>query len=355
MRIVRARCWKENLELTKPYTIAYRTISSVENLFIYLETDRGLYGIGSGSPAAFVTGEHIEESLAVLQDVLESLVLEQDVRYFHAILQRTKNHLSRFPAARAAVGIAMHDLFAKFLGIPLTDYWGRVHKGLPTSITIGIKSVQETLEEAEANVQLGFRIIKLKTGRDVEQDIMLLAKLREKVGPAVKIRIDANQGYDIRSLQYFAKQTQQLDVEFFEQPFPPGQLDLMRELPAELRQKCAADEDLLSSVNAVQLAQKPYPYGIFNIKLMKCGGLYEARRIAGIAEDHHFDLMWGCNDESIVSISAALHLALASPATRYLDLDGSFDLARDVVSGGFILKDGYLYTNDKPGLGVELK
>ncbi|MCB0606865.1 MAG: hypothetical protein KDD12_04055, partial [Lewinella sp.] len=104
MRIVRARCWKENLELTKPYTIAYRTISSVENLFIYLETDRGLYGIGSGSPAAFVTGEHIEESLAVLQDVLESLVLEQDVRYFHAILQRTKNHLSRFPAARAAVG-----------------------------------------------------------------------------------------------------------------------------------------------------------------------------------------------------------------------------------------------------------
>ena len=65
--------------------------------------------------------------------------------------------------------------------------------------------------------------------------------------------------------------------------------------------------------------------------------------------------MWGCNDESIVSISAALHLALASPATRYLDLDGSFDLARDVVSGGFILKDGYLYTNDKPGLGVELK
>ena len=63
--------------------------------------------------------------------------------------------------------------------------------------------------------------------------------------------------------------------------------------------------------------------------------------------------MWGCMDESIVSISAALHVALASPATRYLDLDGSLDLARDVVDGGFVLEDGYMRTTDRPGLGVQ--
>lgn len=355
MRIVRARCWKENLELTRPYSIAYKTIHSVENIFVYLETDKGVYGIGAGSPAEFVTGENFEESLSVLQDVLESLVLEQDVRYFQTILRRTKEHLSRFPSARAAVGIAMHDLFSKYLGIPLCDYWGRAHKGLPTSITIGIKSIAETLEEAEANVRLGFKIIKLKTGKEVEQDIQLFTQLREKLGPDIKIRVDANQGYDTRSLLYFEDQTRGHSVEFFEQPFRPGHLDLMRQLPAELRLKCAADEDLLSSRDAILLAHPPYPYGIFNIKLMKCGGLYEAKRIADIAEDHKIELMWGCNDESIVSITAALHLALACPATRYLDLDGSFDLARDVVTGGFILKDGYLYTNDKPGLGVELK
>ncbi len=65
-------------------------------------------------------------------------------------------------------------------------------------------------------------------------------------------------------------------------------------------------------------------------------------------------LMWGCNDESVVSISAALHAALASPNTRYIDLDGSFDLARDIAQGGFVLRDGCLYDNGKPGLGVEL-
>ena len=64
------------------------------------------------------------------------------------------------------------------------------------------------------------------------------------------------------------------------------------------------------------------------------------------------DLMWGCMDESTVSITAALHAALASPATRYLDLDGCLELERDVVQGGFVLKNGWLHTTNKPGLGV---
>ena len=62
--------------------------------------------------------------------------------------------------------------------------------------------------------------------------------------------------------------------------------------------------------------------------------------------------MWGCMDESIISITAALHVAFASPQTRYIDLDGSFDLARDVVSGGFIFADGLMRTNELPGLGL---
>ncbi len=93
---------------------------------------------------------------------------------------------------------------------------------------------------------------------------------------------------------------------------------------------------------------------IYNIKLMKCGGINAALQIAEIANLAGIDLMWGCMDESIISISAALHAALASPATRYLDLDGSLDLARDIVSGGFVLNDGYLSVNENPGLGCTL-
>ena len=85
---------------------------------------------------------------------------------------------------------------------------------------------------------------------------------------------------------------------------------------------------------------------------MKCGGIWPALRIAAIAETAGVSLMWGCMDESRISIAAALHAAFASPATRYLDLDGSLDLARDVVSGGFTLENGVMRTLDVPGLGV---
>ena len=85
---------------------------------------------------------------------------------------------------------------------------------------------------------------------------------------------------------------------------------------------------------------------------MKCGGVWPALRIAAIAEAAGVSLMWGCMDESVVSISAALHAAFASPATRYLDLDGSLDLARDVATGGFVISHGEMRTTPAPGLGV---
>ena len=87
---------------------------------------------------------------------------------------------------------------------------------------------------------------------------------------------------------------------------------------------------------------------------MKCGGIAPAIQIAEIANLAGIDLMWGCMDESSVGIAAALHAALASPATRYLDLDGHLDLVRDPVTGGLVLKDGELGVTDNPGLGVEL-
>jgi L-alanine-DL-glutamate epimerase-like enolase superfamily enzyme len=97
----------------------------------------------------------------------------------------------------------------------------------------------------------------------------------------------------------------------------------------------------------------PVATGIFNIKLMKCGGISQGLKIAEIGLHEGIDLFWGCNDESIISITAALHLAFSCSNTKYIDLDGSLDLARDVVKGGFILRDGVMYCSEKPGLGVE--
>jgi L-alanine-DL-glutamate epimerase-like enolase superfamily enzyme len=138
-----------------------------------------------------------------------------------------------------------------------------------------------------------------------------------------------------------------------EQPLPAHDISEMKSLPKEVRNVIAADESLITPADAIELIKPPRAAGIYNIKLMKCGGITQALKIADIALHEDIDLFWGCNDESIVSITAALHAAYSCANTKYIDLDGSFDLGKDIVKGGFVLKDGYMYCSEKPGLGVE--
>ncbi|MFH1155137.1 MAG: dipeptide epimerase [Pseudomonadota bacterium] len=352
MKIRGITVWKEDLELTRPYTIAYETVNSVENLFVALEADNGITGIGAGSPAEDVTGETMAAGEKALADNLEPIIGGGDVRHFRSMLRKLSRVLAKTPAAMAAADIALHDLVAKALGLPLADLLGRVHQSLPTSITIGIKPVQETLAEAGEYLARGFSILKIKTGLDVEQDIERILRLHEAFGSDILMRVDANQGYGVLEFQRFFEKTAGL-VEFVEQPLNAKDLKGMRTLPADVRRLCAADESLLQPESTLDLLQAPRPFGIFNIKLMKCGGIAPGLEIAAMAGHAGIDLMWGCMDESIVSIAGALHAALASGATRYLDLDGSLDLARDIVNGGFILENGWLRTVDEPGLGVK--
>lgn len=352
MKIKNITIWKEDLELTRPYTIAYETIRSVENLFVSLETENGIIGIGAGSPAEDVTGESITACEKALTGSLESILAGRDIRYSRSLLKELNAALADTPAAMAAADIALHDLAANALGLPLADVLGRVHESLPTSITIGIMPVKETLEEAKEYLANGFSILKVKTGLDVEEDIERIFKLNEEFKQAIRIRVDANQGYGLKELHHFYEKTSDL-VEFIEQPLAAGDLSGMTSLPAHIRKISMADESLLRPESTMDLLTLPRPFGLFNIKLMKCGGIAPGMEIANMAEHAGIGLMWGCMDESIVSIAGALHAALASKATKYLDLDGSLDLARDIVTGGFIMENGWLTTTDQPGLGVK--
>jgi L-alanine-DL-glutamate epimerase-like enolase superfamily enzyme len=352
MKITAVRTRTEAFALTRPYTIAFRTVSDVEMGLVEIETDSGHVGFGCASPEPFVTGESREACAAALEASNVGWLEGKDVRSLPKLCRLLATHMAGTPAARAALDMALHDLLAQYLEVPLVDMLGRAHDSLPTSITIGIKPVAETLEEADEYLSRGFRVLKIKLGHSLEEDLERLGKLREKIGDDIAVRVDPNQGYSAEDVSRFVTDTGHLGIEFLEQPMPADQVAPLRALPDSVRRRIAADETLLNENSALALVAPPAACGIFNIKLMKCGGVYAARRIADIAETAGIELMWGCMDESIISISAALHAALASPATRYLDLDGSLDLARDVVSGGFILKDGYLRTTGAPGLGV---
>ncbi len=353
MKIKSVRAWAENLPLTKTYVIAYKTISDTEIVFLEVTLENGLTGIGASNPFADVVGETPEVTLTNLQSGYLDSWIGKDIRHFNQLIADASIYFPKLPGTLAAIDIALHDLFCQFIGIPVVDFYGRKIQALPTSVTLGIKDTAAMLEEAKEYYKLGFKILKIKTGLDADQDIERAITLTDHFKGKMTIRVDANQGYSVAQLQHFIKNTRGYGVELIEQPTKVGAEAELGALAEEDKKILVADESLLNAGSALALSHPPAPYGVYNIKLMKSGGITGAKEIAVIAKNAGIDLFWGCNDESIVSITAALHAAYSCSNTKYLDLDGSFDLSKDLVEGGFTLKDGCMITNGLPGLGVK--
>jgi L-Ala-D/L-Glu epimerase len=347
------KVWDADLGNTKPYTIAFKTVDEVRNAFVEITLDNGQSGIGSGNPSEYVVGENLSRCLEALQENNLDFLIGRDIRDLQQLTFEVWKRFPNNPSARAALDVALYDVFTKFLDVPLVRFLGQKISSLPTSNTIGIMNVDDTLREAEGFIKQGFKILKVKLGKDLQEDIERLVRIRERFGKNVTVRIDANQGYTGDQTVDFYNRTKHLDIELIEQPLPARAISEMKALPEEIRRCIAADESLITPADAIELIKPPLAAGIFNIKLMKCGGVSQALKIADIALHEGVTLFWGCNDESIVSITAALHAAFSCERTKYIDLDGSLDLGRDVVKGGFILKDGVMHCSDKPGLGVE--
>jgi L-alanine-DL-glutamate epimerase-like enolase superfamily enzyme len=334
--------------LSRPYAIACGTCSSVDLCVVEIGAG-GRVGFGQASPAPEVTGETVAQCQAALQPGALGWLLGREVgeAWVAQDLRRVPT-----PAARAAVDMALLDLLGQAAGQPAVEFLGRRHAALPTSITIGIKDRASTLAEAEEYCARGFSVLKVKTGLDAGDDLERLRALRRRFGNRVVLRADANQGYDAASLRRFVAGMEDLDLELLEQPLPRGQEDALRSLPDGVRRRLVADESVHGADDLRRLVAAGCPFGVVNVKLMKCGGPLAARELAAVAEAAGIHLMWGCMDESVVGIAAALHTAMSCAATRWLDLDGSFDLAADPFTGGFDLADGSLRPLAAPGLGA---
>lgn len=347
-----------DLELTRPYVIAFKEVTKVENAIVTITLDNGVMGRGAANPSEQVVGENLGQAIKALEQAYDGGesswkgLAGRDITDLPELCSEIQQYLAFSPTARTALEVALYDCYGIWKKQPLVKLLNQQFDELPTSITIGIMDVVDTLKEAEEYYERGFKHLKVKLGNDVEEDIERIVKLNDRFGDSVKIRVDANQGYTPSDTLRFYEKTLSCNLELIEQPLPADQHEEMRQLPAELRQLLAADESLIGPQDADTLIGEDPACGIFNIKLMKCGGISQALEIAEKAEQNNLELMWGCNDESIISIAAALHTALACKATRYLDLDGSLDLAHDVVEGGFSIENGLMKINNHPGLGL---
>jgi len=342
------------MKLSEPYTIAYETIEKTVNVFLIIKTNTGIIGYGCAAPDKAVTGETPETAMDSFKGIIEAELKDKDPLCFSKLLANIKAKIPDQPSAMAAVDMALYDILGKTANSPLWKILGGFRDCIKTSITIGILTVEETIERANKFARDGFTCLKIKGGVNVESDIERILKIRESVGKSIEIRFDANQGYSVDDSIKFAVGTRSANIQFIEQPTSNTKPEMLGRVKNELSVPVMADESLMTLSDALYLAENNF-VDLFNVKLMKVGGISEALHINSIAKAAGLEVMVGCMDESALCISAGLHFALARPNVLFADLDGHLDLLGDPTTGSVILKDGVLYPNDKPGLGVVFK
>ena len=351
MRLADARVEARQVRLTVPYRIAGRSYDAAEMLFVTLEDETGMRGYGAATPVEHVTGDTFESAGHALTARILPALRGADVSDLDDAVTRARVASMSTRSALAAFDIALHDLHAKRAGLPLHAWLGGIRRRLITSVTIGIDDLDVMVAAARRHVERGFKALKVKIGEDADGDIERLNRIRDAVGPDIRIRVDANEGYTVEQAERIGRRLDELGVELFEQPISRHDLAGMWRVGKAMRAPVLADEAVRVEGDLPALVEAGAARGV-NIKLMKCGGVSGARAIDRALATVGWKALVGCMDESRVSIAAAAHFAAASASVEWVDLDGHFDLAEDPFTGGVELRDGELVLSEEPGLGV---
>lgn len=350
MKIVRTEAWAVEMALAEPYDIAYQSQTAAINVFLRIETNTGLIGLGCAAPEPAVTGEDPAGVEADLRDVAGLILRGLDpLRRMRLIGLLRESGLGDSPSALAAVDVALADLMGRAARQPLWKLLGGFRDRIKTSVTIGIMPVDDALARAGEMIRRGFSCLKIKGGVDLEADVERVLKLREACGRDIELRFDANRGYGVEQSLQFVHRTAAAGLTVLEQPTESSRQ--LGRVTNRTSMPIMADESLLTLGDAFRLATEGL-VDMINVKLTKVGGLSEALHIEAVARAAGLEVMVGCMDESALGIAAGLAFALARPTVRYADLDGHLDLVGDPFAGRVRLENGFLFGTDRPGLGV---
>jgi L-alanine-DL-glutamate epimerase-like enolase superfamily enzyme len=218
----------------------------------------------------------------------------------------------------------------------------------------------ESIEAAILNtmkpqlIGLNLAVLKIKVGKDnIEDDILRIQEIRKSVGNQVKIRLDANQGWNVKEAIRSIRKMEDmgLGIELIEQPVKAHDLEGLKRVTDAVDTPIMADESVFSVAQALQVL-RDRAADMINIKLMKAGGIFKAQLINQLAEEHGIPCMVGSMIESRLSVSAAAHFAASKKNITRFDFDAPLMLLHDGIEGG-VTYDGRLMTMpDTPGLGI---
>lgn len=353
MKITAVRMGKISVPLRTPFKTALRTVNSVEDVIVEIHTDDGRIGYGEAPPTGAITGDTTFAIIGAVQDHIAKSIIGMDVDYFEDVLQKVQKSIVGNTSAKAAVDMALWDLYGQKYGIPVYKLMGGARKNISTDITISVNDPDTMVKDSLIALNRGYDCLKMKVGINPEMDVTRLKAVREAVGNDITIRIDANQAWHpkqaVRILN--AMQEEGLQIELVEQPVPAHDLDGMKYVTERSYVPVLADESLYSPADAATILRMGAA-DLLNIKLMKCGGLYNALKICTMAEVYGVECMIGCMLEAKISVNAAVHLACAKKVITKVDLDGPVLCSEDPILGGAVFNEKDITVSDAPGLGI---
>ena len=338
----------------EPFVIATGTMEFAQNVFIRVHTDAGIYGVGECSAFPMIVGETQETCLAMAKD-FASIWKGKNPLEIPERMQDLLAYADHNATIKSAFDMALFDISAKHAKKPLYQFLDGHKKVIETDMTIGIDTPEGMAATAFKYKENGCRIIKIKLGKKVHEDIERVRQIRKAVGNDLTLRLDANQGWSFDDAVFALGELADQDIEFCEQPMRTWFDDRLPELALNSPIKIMADESCYNHHDARKLLNsKSCEY--INIKFAKSGGILEAQKIHEEALQHGVKCMIGSMMESKIALTANLHFALASPNVVFFDLDTCLlGHLVDPTTGG-LSYDGYILdVPDTIGIGADAK
>lgn len=350
MNIKKVEVFGIRLGLKRPFIVSYDRYDDMPTILTRIETENGVVGWGETVPDQHVTSETWESTYQVIVNELAPLVIGQNPFNINVIHDLMDQKIYQAPSAKAAIDIALYDLMGKLANQPVYRLiGGRSHKELEVPQVISILSPEEMAQEASEIVKQGYRHVKIKVGTDRRTDVERIRAVRNVISENVKLRVDANQGWNIHDAIYVIEHTKDCDVEWYEQPVKASDHEGLAEVRTATNVNIMADEAIHEAADLLKIA-RIRAADCVNIKLMKTGGIYPAVKLADLAATLRMPCQVGSMVESAIATMAGAHLSISQSIIKSNEMVGPLMFTEDVAETNF--SDGKLKITDKPGLGI---
>ncbi|MBE1555589.1 mandelate racemase/muconate lactonizing enzyme family protein [Sporosarcina limicola] len=353
MKISEIEIYAIHLPLYEPFIISYATYDYMPSIIVKIITDSGHVGYGEGVADEHVTGESWESTFAILKNTLAPVLIGENPRNMERIHNLMDATIYGVPTAKAAIDIACYDVVGKSLGVPVYDLLGgRYHAEFPITHVLSIAPPEAMAKEAEEKVALGYRSMKMKVGTQVAEDVKRIQAVRARVGEDIAIRVDVNQGWknSANTLQGL-RDLEQCSLDWLEQPVLADDIDGMVEVKSKSSVPVMIDEGMRGVRDMREIIAKRAADKV-NIKLMKCGGIYPATKLAHMAEMAGIECQIGSMVESSIGSAAGFHVAFSKKVMTSVELTGPLKFSKDI--GNLHYDVPFIRLNDKPGLGIDI-